>query len=170
MSIVRAIDLLDQLRVFAAALPLEETGNTEPLFERVEIYANKDLGAALAELVITKQRVLLIVPTGIRRDREPSGGGQVLVKRHLLCDLLVSDRSYFRAGQRAIAGGDKNIGTLEMVERFEAALEGYELTPYGECQLQDSTPLELTAADKTTREAWIQTLTIPAGDIRTATF
>lgn len=170
MSLIPAKTILAALKDRLAALMLDESGNTEALFERVEIYANKRLGEALSDLIITKQRICLIVPTGIERDRVSSGSTTVLRRRWLEVDLLIADRAFYKSAQRAVEGGDKNLGVIELVERLETSLDGFELTAWGAAELLDGTPFELSAQDAPGREAWVQGLLIPAGDIRSETF
>jgi hypothetical protein len=169
MPLVPASTLLEALKARLAAIKIDDTtGNDEPLFEMVATYANKKLGAALSDLFIFKQRVCLIVPIGVKHVHSLDGV-YVTSLRWLHVDLLMSDRAYFQAAQKAIEGADKNIGTLAMGERVEAALTGVDLTAWGPAVFDDGAPLEISNEQAKTapgRECWIQSLALPAGDSR----
>jgi hypothetical protein len=169
MPLVPASTLLAALKDKLGAIKIDDApGSDEPLFETVATYANKKLGAALADLFIFKQRVCLVVPIGVKHIHTLDGI-YVTSLRWLQVDLLMSDRSYFQAAQKAIEGADKNIGTLAMGERVEAALIGVDITPYGPAVFDDGAPQEITREEAKSapgRECWIQSLMIPAGDSR----
>lgn len=169
MPLVPASILLAALKEKLGAIKIDDTpGNDEPLFDTVAVYANKKLGAALNDLFIFKQRVCLVVPTGVRHVHTLDGI-YVTSLRWLEVALLISDRAYFQAAQSAVEGADKNIGTLAMGERVEAALAGVDLTTWGPAVFDDGAPQEITrdeAKSAPGRECWIQSLLIPAGDSR----
>lgn len=169
MPLVPASTLLDALKAKLGAIKIDDTpGQEDFLFETVASYANRKLGTALADLFIFKTRVCLIVPTGVRHVHTLDGQ-HVSSLRWLHVDLLMSDRSYFQAAKTAAEGGDKNVGTLLMGERVEAALMGVELTAWGAAVFDEGAPQEITNEQQKLapgRECWIQSLMIPAGDSR----
>ncbi len=171
MSLVPAKTLLAALKAKIGEIKLDADSGDTPLFERVETYGNKRLGQALVDLVIAKDRVCLIVPTGLRRIHE-DGGPSVTSKRFLEVDLLIADRAIVRSAQAAVVGDDKTIGTLELAERVETALINIDLTSYGPAIFDDGAQQEITTAEQKQmpgRETWIQTLLIPAGIVIQAT-
>lgn len=169
MSRIKATTILDALKARLAAVLLDEgNGSDDRLFDVVEIYANKRLGEALQKLIITKQRVCLVVPSGFRRVFGVQANGEpVLQSRYLHVDLIFADRAYVKAEQNALVGGEKNIGVLEMAERVEDALDGIDLSSYGPALFDDGASEEVsTSKDIEGRVAWFQSLLIPAGDNR----
>lgn len=165
MGRIPAKQLLAALQAKAGAVKLTGEGD-DPLFEHVELFSNKKLGDALSKLVLTKSRVLLIVPTGIRRTHQLEVNGEVThLFRYLQVDLLIADRAYYKAEQVALVGGDKNAGVIELFERLEQELDGAELSPYGPVIWQDGASDTVTSKDVPEgRVAWFQSLLIPAGD------
>ena len=170
MPLIKARILLDALKSALVAIPLSEETADEPLFEAIELYKNKALGDALVDLTLTKGRVCLVVPTGIRRVQNDSDqSGAPLILRYLEVDLLIADRSYYKASQVAIFGGDKNLGVLAMGEAVEQGIAEVDLSAWGPAIFGDGAAQEVSgSAEKMQpgREAWIQTLLIPAGDNR----
>jgi hypothetical protein len=168
MSRVRAKVILDALQTRIAAIKLGPESGDEPLCEAVEIFANKSLGEALEKLIITKQRVCFIVPTGMLRTYSQEISGEVtLLSRFLAVTLILADRSYVKAEQVALVGGEKNVGVLPMSELLEDALDGEDLSPYGPALFDDGASDEVSVKkDVPGRVAWFQALLIPAGDNR----
>ncbi len=169
MPLVPSSTLLAALKDKLGAIKIDDTPEQdEPLFENVALYANKKLGSAISDLFVFKQRVCFIVPTGVKHVHTLDGI-YVSSLRWLLVDLLMSDRSYFQAAQKAVEGADKNIGTLAMGERVEGALTGVELTAWGPAVFDEGAPQEISNEQQKLapgRECWIQSLMIPAGDSR----
>lgn len=171
MPRVPAIELCSSLQSRLEKIVIAESP-TEPLFEVVACYGNKSLGQALADLVITKGRVCLIVPTGIRRFHDSFPSDRVLTQRYLEVDLLIADRAYYKSGQVAVFGGDKNLGVIEMGERVEAALDSVDLSSWGPAIFEDGAQQTIAASEKERtagRETWIQSLLIPAGTSESVT-
>ena len=175
MQFPSAKTLLGALQNLLKVIPLiepavgEEPGE-EKLFEVVECYGNKSLGKALTELIITKGRVCLIVPSGIRRMHN-EGGGRIISRRFLEVDLLIADRAFYKTGQVAVFGDENHAGVIEMGERVETALSGQALSPWGAALFEDGAAQEVRPDDEKTatgRATWIQSLLIPAGAVRTS--
>ena len=164
MPFISTNALLTALKGKIAAIPLEAYGD-EPLIETVELYHNRDIGQAMADLLIFKQRVCLIVPTGWKHENNDQGSG-VTSRRMLEVGLLIADRAYTKAGDPAAFGGDKNAGVFAMAEKVIDALLAVDLSGYGSALPGDGDAALVSDAKKqpdTTRVAWVQQLLIPAG-------
>lgn len=163
------LEIFTAVKDAIAAIPLDAEGDPagESLFEAVELYPNRDLGRALQQLLVTKKRACLVVPTAIRRlvaDR--SGGLSVLGSKYAEVAILYSDQAYFKYSQVVAFGGDKNLGLFAFDEKIEAALTGLELSPFGGIVLGDSDPLILSDAQQKEapgREAWLIEAFVPIG-------
>lgn len=171
MQFPPAKTLLATLQALIEAIPLFES-DSEKLFEVVACYGNKSLGKALTELIITKGRVCLIVPSGIRKVASTQGTS-IIARRLLEVDLLIADRAYVKAGQVAVFGDDNHAGVIEMGERIEAALSAQDLSDWGPAVFEDGAIQEVRPEDEKSapgRQCWIQSLLIPAGAVRTEAF
>lgn len=115
MSLVNFIDdavLLAALKTRIEALD-HPTLSGAKLFERVDFHENRNLGDALRDLVITKQRVCLIVPQGEAFETSRDGSS-VKILRQFAFDLLIADRAWTKGGHDAVFGGASNIGVMKM--------------------------------------------------------
>lgn len=181
------LEILTALKTALAAITLRDAADADntagdsandpaiaaPLFETVEFAANKQLGTQLRDLLVTRDRVCLIVPFAVRRTiSDETGALSVLGRKHLAVELLYSDRALFKSGQTATFGGEKNLGLLGFDDRLEAALTGRDLSPFGGLILGDSEPLLLTDTDQARipdRHAWLVSLLLPTGLIAAPT-
>ena len=154
-------------RLSTVRLDAEGGAGGEPLFEVVQLSANRDLGKQLTELLVVKSRACLVVPMSIRRVvKDQSGALSVLGRKYAEVALLYTDKAYFKPTQAVTFGGAKNLGLFSFDERIEAALTGQALTPYGGIVLGDSDPLTLSDAqqkDAPGRQAWLVQALVPIG-------
>lgn len=100
-----------------------EGGDPEPAFAVVKPFDSTDLPAAFAELLVTEQRVALIVYTGDDFEDANSGPGQVEVRRAAQISILVSDRVLGKR-QEAIFGSATHPGALRLKDIALAAVAG----------------------------------------------
>lgn len=161
------LEILATLKAALADIPLSTEDAAPRLFECVEYSANRDLVKQLSELMVTKDRVCLIVPMSVRRVvADETGAISVLGHKHLAVELLYSDRALFKSGVTAVFGGDANLGLLGFDDLLEDALTGKEVSPFGGLVLGDSEPLLLSASDQgkdPNRHAWLVTVLVPTG-------
>lgn len=120
IDLLATLDLCAALKTFLAAID-HPTLSGEKLFEDVEFYPEKNLADALQQLVIAKQRICLIVPSGDHHTQAKEGRGvRTTVWANL--DLVIADRAYLQKGQEAVFGGAKNVGVLAMKDLVMKAL------------------------------------------------
>jgi len=167
------IEILEAVKAVLAAIPLnaESDPEGEKLFERVELYPNRNLGEAMQSLINVKKRACLVVPMGIRRNIT-SNSGWISVTGTKVAEVAIiySDQAYFKFQQVVTFGGDKNLGLFAFDEKVEAALTGVEISPYGAIVLGDSDPLTLSDSaqkDAPGRQAWLVEALVPVGLICT---
>lgn len=139
----------------------------QKLFERVEFHENKNLGEALTDLVVIKQRVAIIVPGGSSFQNFSEGRSRRRVRTKTF-DLLIADRAWTKGGHAAVFGGTNNVGVLTMedlvVDHLDAhcqlGLAYVELTP------EESAHLQLKPAEKDVpgRECIALSYSTPAGE------
>ncbi len=168
-NLVPTVAILECLKKALLAIQVGDTGSEVPLFDSVEIYPNKGLAAALRDLVITKQRVCLVVPLGQRYTHKETGVGSILAKRYLEVDLLIADRAVAKAGIQALTGGPHNLGVLEMSDAVIDGISGKEMSAYGGVIPADGAQLEIAnkdALEMPGRIAWAQSIMIPSGTVR----
>lgn len=82
-------EVLDVLRVALSAIQIWG----KPAFEQVKIYDLLDLKKALEELLVTKNRVCLLIPGGEEWDRNIHGA-QLICHQTRQVTLLMADRNY----------------------------------------------------------------------------
>ncbi len=115
-------DIVTALIAALQALTWTPTGGSpEPAFGRVARFDSTDLEAAFAELLLSEQRVALVIYLGDRY--EPDIRGTVAVRRVVDLAVLVSDR---RIGKRqeAVYGTATNPGVLGLKDLVYPAVTG----------------------------------------------
>jgi hypothetical protein len=168
MSYLTTTQLLTALKTFLADIQAQLGEETVPLFERVEFFDAPETGTAIRELLITKQRVCFIVPSG--DDYETTRTGDVVVSE---CtqefDLIFADRSWVK-GNAAVFGGPTNLGVVPMKDIVRAelvgqtlGLDGVALVPVGG---SFATLADDKAKDVPGRESYVMTWRTWAGDAR----
>jgi len=164
-----ALDIFTAIKAAVAAIPLDAGLGTagEPLFEAVELAANRDLPRQLQELLVVKKRACLIVPVAVRRP-VPDGSGalSVLGRKFAEIALLYSDQAYFKPSQSVTFGDAQRLGLFGFDEKIEAALTGRELSPFGGLVFADSQPVLFTEEESARlggRHAWFITAYVPLG-------
>lgn len=167
MSFHATATVLDALKLRLEGIPLVigDTGG-EKLFQLVAYYRASDIASAFEQLYITKNRICLIVPVNFRHtnDRERN---RLFTTRELTVDLLIGDRSFDKAANAALVGGENNVGVIEMTERIiddlfdtPLALDDVAVEP------DEGAPLIVTSDAKPNdpgRVCWVQTLRLRAG-------
>jgi hypothetical protein len=176
MSFLTTSELLTALKAFLASLPLNplaplvapDDATTERLFERVEFFDAPETGTALRELLITKQRVCFIVPSGEDYDHLRSGDVVTSTCTQEF-DLVFADRAWVK-GTAAVFGGPNNVGVVPMKDRVRPALfgqslglDGVALVPIGG---SFATIADEKAKDVPGRETYVMTWHTWAGEER----
>lgn len=168
MSFVRTIEILGKLQAHLQAIPLPGGAEGELLFERVDFHENKKLREALADLVIIKQRVCIIVPGGDSYENRREGR-TVRSSCTQTFDLLIADRAWTRGGHEAVFGGLRNVGVLVMkdvVRDYFVAHPQLEL-PWVVLTPQEGAHIEIAdsdAKDSPGRECFVLNYSTPAGE------
>lgn len=169
MSFIPTLDLLTAVKLRLEALLLPGTTTGEKAFERVEFHVNKKLREALQAMIVTEQRVAMIVPGGHSFRNVPEGHNKVRSYRTSTFDILIADRDYAAQGHEAVFGGAEAIGVLtladlvvdEFAERPQLGL------PY--VALQPEEGAEIAVADEDVkdspgRECFVLAYSTPTGD------
>ncbi len=171
MPFIETITIMEALKARLASLPLDESGGEERLFEVVEYYGAHDLVEALQELIVTKQRVALIVPQGWDHDNQRDGVSMRSVRKTNF-DVFFADRAFVKKTGAGLVGGEKNVGIIAMADRVVANLSA---APFALPELvfepEDGAPIVLTKDEKKAapgREAWAQSFSCYAGEVRSA--
>ncbi len=166
---MKPLSILTALRDRLRQIPLDAESDPAgaPLFEAVELAANKQLGRQLAELLVAKKRACLVVPLRLTREVDDRDSGvAVLGTKVAEVALVYSDVAYFKSTNAVTFGSDKNISLFEMDELIESAVTGCELSPFGSIVLGDSEPLLLSESeqrDAPGRSAWVVEAFVPVG-------
>lgn len=110
--------------------------STVPAFQSVKLFDTADLAAAMQELLLSQQRICLVIPDAERFESVLSGAHKLLVKRTLPVALLMSDRvlgDRQQALHGAPAAGDLPAvaGAFALQEIALAAVTGRLLAPGG---------------------------------------
>lgn len=168
MSHIATLDLLTALKAFIAGITVEIAGEPAPLFERVELFDALETGTALRELLITKQRVCFIVPSG--DDYENQRTGDVVTSTLIQeFDLIFADRVWTK-GTAGVFGGPTNIGTIPMKDLVRERLIGQALGFDGVALIPISGSFATIADDKAKdvpgRESYLMTWQTWAGEAR----
>lgn len=99
------------------------SGPAEPAFQEVKRFDSTELVAAFTELLVTRQRVALVVYMGDRFGDAGSGPDQVCARRTTEVSLILSDRVVGKR-QDAIYGTATNPGALPLKDLVRAAVAG----------------------------------------------
>lgn len=140
-------------------------------FQDVRIYAHRNLGQALQELLVVEDRVALVVPTDFSHDNK-TDGRNLLSRRTLEFVVLIADRVIGGGANEAALGGQDNPGMILLTELVINALIGLDLGLASVViQPMRGQPLMLGGQQEGSdqmfaREAWAQTFSIPAGEMR----
>ena len=139
-------------------------------FEDVRIYAHKNLGQALQDLLVVSDRVALLIPTEFDHANRMEGRN-FTSRRTLDFVVLVTDRIIGGTANEAAVGGQDNPGMILLSELMINALTGQDLgLPSVLLEPGRGQPLLVgggTNGDATfAREAWAQPFTTPAGEMR----
>lgn len=168
MSFVPTVSILNALKAQLEAIALPGGQPGEKLFEKVDFHENKKLREALADLVIVKQRVAIIVPggDGYVNTRE---GRTVRSVRTSMFDVLIADRAWTKGGHEAVFGGPKNVGVLTMKDLVVNHLIANSQLglPYVVLQPEEGAQIEIAdpdVKDSPGRECWVQNYTTPSGE------
>ena len=114
MPYIPPLTILAAAKAELALIP-HPTLSGEKLFERVEFHENKKLREALSDLVIIKQRVAILVPSGVRYANAKEGR-TIRSEQFFAFDVLLADRAWTKGGHEAVFGGANNVGVLKMHE------------------------------------------------------
>lgn len=161
--------VLEAVKALLAAMTLPEPytgmGNA---FQDVRIYAHKNLGQALSDLLVVHDRVALIIPVEFVHNNKVEGRN-LTSRRSLEIVVLVADRVIGGTANEAAVGGQDNPGMILLTELLINALSGQDLgLPAAVVEPGRGQPMMIgDPKDETfAREAWAQTFTIPAGEMR----
>lgn len=166
MSFIRTASILAALKAALESIAHPADASVK-LFERVDFHENKKLREALADLVVVKQRVAIIVPGGDSYTNTRQGR-TILSERTSTFDLLIADRAWTKGGHEAVFGGPNNVGVLTMkdiVAEFLAArpqlgIAGVTLTPQEGAQIEIA---DSDVKDAPGRECFVMNYATPAG-------
>jgi hypothetical protein len=165
---VSTLAILTAIKAALTPLTAELNNASVPMFERIELYGSKQIGQALKDLIIIKDRVALIIPIGSRFEGERKGS-TVISKKTTTIDVLVADRDYL-TGQAADFGGSNNVGVVAMQDAVAEALTGNQLAlPFVSLIPTAAEPLEIydpKKKDSPGRVAWVVSFDTRAGDAR----
>jgi hypothetical protein len=169
MSAPTTLQIFEAFRDALRAVKLDDTADSVPLFDSVELYPNKQLVQALRDLVLVKDRICLVVPLAVRRIiNDQSGVVSVNGRKYAEVALLYTDRALFQSAQKVTFGSDKNPGLFAIDDRIEAAIIGKEISPFGGIILGDSDPILLTDKEQSSapeRHGWLVQALVPTGFI-----
>lgn len=171
IDLLETLDLCAALKTFITAID-HPTLAGQKLFESVEFYPEKNLSDALQQLVIAKERVCLIVPSGDHYTQEKEGR-TIRTTIWTSIDLVLADRAYLQKGQEAVFGGDKNVGVLAMKDLVLAAIGAQpQLTNLRWCALYPTGGALITLSDADEkkapgRQAFALSYDTPAGQLIT---
>lgn len=168
MPFIKTLDILARWKAELEAIPLPGGAPNAKLFERVDYHENKKLREALADLIIVKQRVCIIVPAGESYENTKEGR-TVSSKQTQAFDLLIADRSYTKGGHEAVFGGAGNLGVLRMKDevrdwfltRPQLGLAFVCLTPEEAAHIEIA---DSDAKDSPGRECYVFHYTTPSGE------
>lgn len=168
MSFVPTLSILGALKAQLEGIALPGGGAGEKLFERVDFHENKKLREALADLVIIKQRVCIIVPGGDSYENVREGR-TVRSSMTQTFDLLIADRAWTKGGHEAVFGGAKNVGVIKMKDTVrDHFLASPQLgLPYIVLTPQEGAHIEIAdsdAKDSPGRECFVMNYSTPAGE------
>ncbi|MES2692786.1 MAG: hypothetical protein V4773_04880 [Verrucomicrobiota bacterium] len=168
MTFIPTLSILSALKTELESIALPGGAPGEKLFERVDFHENKKLREALADLIIVKQRVCIVVPGGDSYEnfREGRTTRSVLTQTF---DLLIADRAWAKGGHEAVFGGARNLGVIRMkdtvrdhfVTRPQLGLPHVVLIP------QEGAHIEIAdsdAKDSPGRECFVLHYATPAGE------
>jgi hypothetical protein len=115
--------VLDAIRARLEAMTWTPAGGpSEPLFGQVRLYASTDMTAAFKDLLLSKQRVALVVVSSA--DYEPTGNsglsGHTRTRR---VSVVVSDRVIGK-GDEALHGSPTTPGALGLLDLVPPAIVG----------------------------------------------
>jgi len=168
MPYVETNTLLAALKTELESIP-HPTISGERLFERVDYHENKKLREALTDLVISKQRVCIIVPGGDSYSNERQG--RVIFSRRVsTLDLLIADRAWTKGGHEAVFGGSKNLGVLKMKDVVVAHLAAHPQLGLAYVALTPEEGNQIEIADDQVkdvpgRECYVVSYSTPTGEI-----
>ena len=109
----------------ALMLPDPYTGMGKT-FQDVRVYAHKNLGQALQDLLVVADRVALIVPTDFSHANKLDGRN-FTSRRTLEFVVLIGDRVVGGTSNEAALGGPQNPGMVLLAELAITALAGADL-------------------------------------------
>lgn len=168
MPFIKTLAILTALKAELEQIPLPNGAPGEKLFERVDFHENKKLREALVDLVIVKQRVCIIVPSGDSYEniREARTTRSLMTQSF---DLLIADRSYTKGGHEAVFGGAKNLGVIQMKDEVrdwflahpQLGLAFVCLTPEEGAHIEIA---DSDAKDSPGRECFVLHYSTPAGE------
>ena len=117
-------DILTEIETRLGSLQVElRNGKSAQAFGCVKRFDATDLAEAFSQLIVSQQRVALIVYTGERFENAGTDAGQVCVRRIVELTILTSDRVL---GKRmaAVFGSDTTPGALRLQSACRDALAG----------------------------------------------
>lgn len=101
-------------------------GEPQPAFQRVELFGSSDLVEAFKELLLSQERIALVVYMGSDYETKKSSAEQTTTSRKLSVMVIVSDR-VMGSAQKARFGSDvepKNPGCLTLKDLIVEPLTG----------------------------------------------
>jgi hypothetical protein len=113
-------------------------------FDEVRRWASDDLVSAFKALLAVRQRVCIVVLTGVTYDDSRSHGGLLAVSRTARISLLISD-AVLADPAKAIWGSPSNPGSWRLAELAVTAVSGQLAAPPGGVRVRPSelTPLAI---------------------------
>ncbi|QYM80287.1 hypothetical protein K0B96_06640 [Horticoccus luteus] len=168
MPFLATTDLLNAVKTALASIGLPGGQPEEKLFERVEFHENKRLKEALTQLVVTEQRVAIIVPGG-HAFTNVKEGRTIRSMRRSTFDILIADRDWADNGQQAVFGGPDAIGVLTM---GDLVVDHFAQNPqlglaYVALQVEDGASITLAddeVKDSPGRECFVLAYSTPSGE------
>lgn len=109
-------------RLRAAVIPSGLVLAGQPLFEQVEVYDLTDIADAFEKLLLTGERVAVVVLESVPAKVERSGTNMVTTIRFDIA-VMFTDRSLTRR-EDAMMGGDSNPGCLNLIPSVIEACSG----------------------------------------------
>lgn len=168
MPFLKTTDLLNAVKASLASIPLPGGQPGDKLFARVEFHENKRLKEALAQLVVTEDRVALVVPGG-HAFTNVKEGRTIRSTRRTTFDILIADRDWADNGQQAVFGGPDAIGVLTM---GDLVVDHFAQNPqlglaYVALQVEDAAEITLAddeVKDTPGRECFVLAYSTPSGE------
>ena len=151
--------------------PYAAMGNA---FEEVRVYSHNNIGQALQDLQVVSDRVVLVIPASFAHHNK-TDGRNFTSRRTLEIILLIADKVIGGSDNEAALGGRDNPGMVFLTElAISTLIAAGDLGLPGNVCLEPThgQPILLPFKDPNVadqvfaREAWGQTFSTPAGEVR----